>query len=140
MAQNNVRSGRFVVNAAEDLTGMEDRLVELTYSGSTPEVRLPTSNTARGLYVLIEGGEADTNVTVEPLNPDREVRLVAKGTGNPGDSVCLADVATAADKGKVRALPAAAATYRVFGILKAACADGDLALVSPNGPESVTVT
>jgi hypothetical protein len=139
MPQNNVRRGRFLVVAAEDLTGMEDRLVELTHSAGSPRVQLPTSNTSRNLFLLIQGDAAGSNVLVAPIEPESNFRVKAKGAGNPGDSLCLADVATAADKGKVRALPAAAATYRVFAVCEEAFADGGLALARVNGPDSVVV-
>lgn len=138
--QTNVRKGRFLVVASEDLTGMEDRLVVLSHTGGVRRVALPTGNSDRALYLLLEGGASGAEVLVAPLDSESNVRIVAKGAGNPGDSLCLADVATAADKGKVRALPAAAATYRVFAVCEEAFADGGLALARPNGPDSVVVS
>jgi len=67
------------------------------------------------------------------------VRVALKGTCNPGDVLVLADVATAADKGKVRALPAVAGTYRGLGIAEQAGVDGQLVLVRPVMIGNVTV-
>ena len=140
MAQSNVRRGPFPVIAAEDLTGMKDRLVELTHSGGVARVRLPTSNTARNLFLLVDDGASGSSVTVVPLTAEQNLRVKAVGAGNPGDGLCLADVATAADKGKVRAIPSANGTYRVFAVAEETFADGGLALARPNGPDSVTVS
>ena len=66
------------------------------------------------------------------MTPNRSVRIVAKGTGNPGDLLVLADGATvAADKGKVRKVPATAGTYRLVAIAEEAFADGQLVKARP---------
>ena len=52
----------------------------------------------------------------------------------------LADVATAADKGKVRVLPAAAGTYRGLGIAEQVGVDGQLVLVRPAPIGNITVS
>ena len=59
--------------------------------------------------MLVYGAPAGGKATVRPLDPNRTVRVTAKGAGNPGDPLVLADgVTTAADKGKVRKVPATA--------------------------------
>ena len=58
---------------------------------------------------------------------------------NPGDQLVLADVATPADKGKVRVLPATAGTYRVLGIAEQVGVDGQLVLFRPVMIGNVTV-
>ena len=64
---------------------------------------------------------------MRPLTPNRTVRVIAKGTGNPGDLLVLADgVTTAADKGKVRKVPDDDGTYRLVGIAEEAFVDGQL--------------
>ena len=58
-------------------------------------------------------------------------RLVAKGAGNPGDLLVLADgVTTAADKGKVRK-PTTTGTYRLVGVAEEAFVDGQLVRMRP---------
>ena len=131
MSQSNTRVGDFRVLAGEDLTGMEDRLVVLTHDTGVAEVKLPAANTDYALYLVIEGGEDTKLVSVRPVQADRNVRVVLKGTCNPGDLMVLADVGTAADKGKVRVLPAGAGTYRGLGIAEQVGVDGQLVLVRP---------
>ena len=63
----------------------------------------------------------------------------AQGTCNPGDVMVLADTGTAADKGQVRALPAAAGTYRGLGIAEEKGVDGQLVLFRPAMIGNVTV-
>lgn len=131
MSQTNVKTGRFVIPAGEDLTGMEDRLVMLTHDTGVPEVKLPAAN----------DDAADTeNVSVDPIQAGQNYRVVLDGTCNPGDKLVLADGAgTAAKKGKVRALPAAAGTYRVLGIAESSGVDGQLVLMRAASLGFVTV-
>jgi hypothetical protein len=139
MSQSNTRVGDFRVLAGETLTGMEGRLVKMGYDSGVPEVTLPTTNSDLAVYVLMEGAADAALVSVRPLQADRNVRVVLKGTCNPGDVMVLADVATAADKGKVRALPTAAGTYRGIGIAEQVGVDGQLVLVRPAMVGQITV-
>jgi len=127
------------VLAGEDLTGKEGCLVKMGHDTGVPEVTLPAANSDLALYLLMEDGADGKLVTVRPVQPDRNVRLILKGTCNPGDVMVLADVATAADKGKVRALPVAAGTYRGLGIAEQVGVDGQLVLVRPALIGNITV-
>ena len=140
MSQSTTRVGDFRVVAGADLTGMEDRLVVLGQNAGVAQVTLPAANSDLAFYLLIEGGANGKLVSARPVQPDRNVRIVLKGTCNPGDVMVLADVATAADKGKVRTLPAVAGTYRGLGIAEQAGVDGQLVLVRPAMIGNVTVT
>ena len=131
MSQSNTRVGDIRVLAGEALVGMEGRLVKMGHDSGVPEVTLPAANSDLAVYVLIDGGADAKLVSVRPVQADRNVRVVLKGTCNPGDVMVLADVATAADKGKVRALPATAGTYRGLGIAEQVGVDGQLVLVRP---------
>ena len=131
MSQTNTRVGDIPVLAGEDLTGMEGRLVKLTHDSGVAEVVLPTANSDYALYVLIEGAADAALVSVRPIQADRNVRVRLDATSNPGDVLVLADVATAADKGKVRALPADAGTYRGLAIAEEAGVDEQLVLARP---------
>ena len=131
MSQTNTRSGDIPVTAGEDLTGKEDRLVKVANDSGQTVAKLPEANSDLALFVLIEGAEADKTAALRPLSAERNVRLPLKGTCNPGDTLVLADVATAADKGKVRALPAAAGTYRGLAIAEEAGVEGQLVLARP---------
>lgn len=103
-----------------------DRLVVLTHDTGDPEFKLPAANTDDAFYLLLEAGVDNDIVDVEPLCNGREVNVVLKGTCSPGDNLCLADVATPADKGKVRAIPVGAGTYRPFLKAEAVGVDGQL--------------
>ncbi len=140
MSQSNTRVGDVRVLAGEDLTGKEGRLVKLTHDTGVAEVLLPAANGDLALYALIEGAADAALVSVRPIQADRNVRLSLKGTCNPGDVLVLADVATAADKGKVRALPATAGTYRGLAIAEEAGVDGQLVLARPAMVGVLTVT
>ena len=139
MRQSNTRVGDIRVLAGEDLTGMAGRLVKMTHDTGVPEVKLPAANTDYAVYVMIEGGVDAALVSVRPVEAGRNVRVALKGTCNPGDLLVLADVATAADKGKVRALPAVAGTYRGLAIAEQVGVDGQLVLARPAMIGNITV-
>ena len=138
MSQSNTRVGDFAVVAGADLIGMQDRLVVLGNNADVAQVGLPAANGDLAFFVLLEANVAGGIVAVRPLDPARNVRLVLKGTCNPGDVLVLADVATVADKGKVRTLPATAGTYRVLGIAEQVGVDGQAVLVRPAMVGNVT--
>lgn len=115
--QSNTRPvGPFPVLAGEDLTGKLSRLVVLSHDTGVPEVLLPTDNKALALFLLNDEGVDGEMVEVEPLIPGKTYRTTLKDAVNPGDVLVLADVGTAADKGKLRKLPAAAGLYVQIGI------------------------
>ncbi len=128
MSQSNTRVGDFRVLAGEDLTGKESYLVKLTHDSGVAEVLLPAANSDYALFLVLEAAVDAALVSIRPIEANRSVRLVLDGTCNPGDVLVLADVATAADKGKVRALPVAAGTYRGLAIAQEAGVDGQMVL------------
>ena len=140
MSQSDTRVGDFRVLAGEDLTGKSGYLVRLTHDAGVPEVMLPADNGDYALYVLVNGAEDKAYVDVRPLEAGRNVRLELKGLCYPGDVLVLADVGTAADKGKVRARPTAAGTYRGLALAEEVGADGQQVLARPAliGPLTVT--
>ena len=140
MSQSNTRVGDFRVLAGESLVDMAGRLVKLTHDTGVPEVKLPESNDDYALYVVLEGGADAALAAVRPIEAGRTVRVTLKGACNPGDVLVLADVTTAADKGKVRALPATAGTYRGLGIAEEIGVDGQLVLVRPALIGNITVS
>ena len=140
MSQSNTKVGDFRVLAGEDLTGMEGRLVKMGHDTGVAEVTLPAANSDHAVYVLIEGAADTKLVSVRPVQADRNTRVVLKGTCNPGDVIVLADVATVADKGKVRVLPTAVGTYRGLGIAEQVGVDGQLVLVRPAMIGNITVS
>lgn len=132
MSQSNTHEGDLLITANEDLSAMADVLVAPYNSSGQLVVTRPAANNDYAVYVLVYGAVSGGKATVRPLNPNRTVRVVAKGTGNPGDLLVLADgVATAADKGKVRKLPATTGTYRLVAIAEEAFVDGQLVKARP---------
>lgn len=131
MSQSNTRVGDIPVQAGEDLSDKEGRLVKMTHDSGVAEVLLPTANSDYALYALIEGAADAATVSVRPIEAGRNVRLRLNGTCNPGDVLVLADVSVAADKGKVRALPSDAGTYRGLAIAEEAGVDEQLVLARP---------
>jgi len=139
MSQTNTRVGDVRVLAGEALTGKEGYLVKLTHDSGVPEVLLPAANDDYALYVVIEGAADTERVSLRPIEAGRNVRVKLDGTCNPGEVLVLADVATAADKGKVRVLPSAAGTYRGLAIAEEAGVDGQLILCRPALIGNITV-
>jgi len=139
MSQSNTRAGDIRVLAGEALTGKEGYLVALTHDGGVAEVKLPAAITDYALYVVIEGAADAANVSVRPLQPDRNVRLKLKGVCNPGDVLVLAAIA-GSDAGMVRALPSSAGTYRGVALAEEAGVDGQLVLARPAMIGNITVS
>ena len=140
MSQSDTRSGTFRVLAGEDLSEKKGYLAVLTHDTGVPEVKLPTSVGAYAFYLVDDDGVDAAYVDVEPLEAGRNVRAVLKGTCNPGDVLVLADTGAAADKGKVRALPASAGTYRGLAIAEEKGVDGQLVLCRPAMIGLITVS
>ncbi len=140
MSQTNTRVGDIRVAAGEDLTDKEGFLVKMTHDSSVREVLLPTANGDYALYVVIEGAADGENVALRPIEAGRNSRVKLDGTCDPGDVLVLADVATAEDKGKLRALPEDAGTYRGLAIAEEAGVDGQLVLARPAMIGEIVVT
>ena len=135
MSQSNTIEGDLLLTTGEDLSTYADVLVAPYNSSGTIVVTRPAANNDYAVYVLVYGATSGAKATVRPLSPQRTVRVTAKGAGNPGDLLVLADgVTTAADKGKVRSkavLTASSGTYRLVGIAEEAFVDGQLVRVRP---------
>ena len=135
MSQSNTQEGDFLVTTGEDLSTYADVLVAPYNSSGQVVVTRPAANNDYALYVLVYGAVPGGKATVRPLSPSRTVRVTAKGTGNPGDLLVLADgVTTAADKGKVRSksgLTVGSGTYRLVGVAEEAFVDGQLVRTRP---------
>ena len=138
--QTDTKGGLIRVLAGADLTGKRAYLVKMTHDTGVPEVALPAAVTDLALY-LVDDENADGKLaSVEPLTGDRNVRVKLKGTCNPGDVLVLADPTAAADAGKVRALPAAAGTYRGIAVAEEKGVDGQLVLCRPYAVGNVVVS
>lgn len=126
--QTNTRCGIFPHVSAEDLTGLEGRLVTLSAQG----VALQASSTVVQPYLLEDGAAAGEDSDVIPLTSERQQRITLKGTCAKGDTLVAADPSVEADKGKARAKPAAAGTYGIVGIAEEAGVDGQAVLFRPH--------
>ena len=124
-----------MIVANEDLSQLADVLVAPYNNAGELVVTRPAANNDPAVYLLIYGAVPGLPATVRPMSPNRSVRIVAKGTGNPGDLLVLADgVSVAADKGKVRSkssLTAGSGTYRLVAIAEEAFVDGQLVKSRP---------
>jgi hypothetical protein len=138
--QTNTRAGDIPVTAGQDLTGKENRLAKIANDGGSTVAKLPEANSDFALFLIIDGAEEGKAASLRPLSPERNVRVVLKDTCNPGDVLVLADVATPADIGKVRALPAAAGTYRGLLTAEEAGIDGQAVLARPSSLGNIVVT
>ena len=140
MSQSNTRVGDFTVLAGEDLSGMEGRLVVMTHDSGVAEVKLPATNMDYAFYVLVSDAVDGVNVGVHPIEAGRNIRIRLEGVCNPGDVLVLADVATAADKGKVRALPEDVGLYWGLAIAEESGVDEQLVLCRPALMGEITVS
>jgi hypothetical protein len=136
MSQSNTHDGDILITANEDLSTYADVLVVPYNSSGQLVVTRPAANNDYAVYVLVYGAPVAGKATVRPMDPNRTVRITAKGAGNPGDLLVLADgVTTDADKGKVRSkatLTTGSGTYRIVGIAEEAFVDGQLVRTRPS--------
>jgi hypothetical protein len=77
---SNTTEGQLVLPAGDDLTDKEGYVVQILNASGTPKVYLPDNATDAALYLLLEGAEADADVTLIPLVAGRNFRAVAKST------------------------------------------------------------
>lgn len=132
--QSNTRSGSLSMATAATLAGKTGRLVKLGSTGLA-EVAAIADRTP---YLVTEV-ESATAAGVVPFEPSKNHRVVAKGTGSKGDILVNADPTTAADAGKLRALPSANGTYHVQAIAEEDFADGQLVLCRPVSREAIVI-
>ena len=137
--QSNVQVGAVVVLAYATLEDKEGYLAELINDNGTAKVQLPSAVTDLAIYLILEGAAAGQRASVQPLESGRNVRVKLKGTCNPGDKLCLADVATPADAGKVRTIPSANGTYYGFMVAEEVGVDGQLVKARYYGREAIVV-
>ncbi|MGH8018658.1 MAG: hypothetical protein ACREIA_10250 [Opitutaceae bacterium] len=128
---NTIQGGSRKYNSSEALTDKEGYLVNVVDGGSIPELALPTAVTDVSLFVVTDGNALDEESDVIPVVPGAEIRIKAKSTGSAGAILVHADPSTAADKGKVRAIPATAGLYFSPGVAAEDFVDGQLVKVNP---------
>lgn len=134
MAATQNQTGLVPVVTYEDLSDSEGYLVVLVNDSGTLEARLPDATSELATHVVVNGNTAGEYADVEPLDSGRIVSVKAKGTGNPGALLVLADPATAADAGKVLTDPGTRTAGYYVGIALESWVDGQLVRVRPVGP------
>ncbi|MFC5049240.1 hypothetical protein ACFPK9_01220 [Rubritalea spongiae] len=137
--QHDTRRGKLPFVANEDLTGKAGFLAKVVSNAGVPESSLPTANDDSTLYLVEEEAIQGAIAGLKPLSPEENAMVWAKGSGSAGDVLVLADVGTAADRGKVRTLPAGAGDYFSPGIAEEDFEDGQLVRFRPF-PRPVTVS
>jgi len=128
--QSNTKSGPIILPAGETLTDLEGRLVKLVDAGSFCEVKLPEAVSDLALFVLDQGAADEGNVEIIPLEPGRNIRVRANGTGSAGNPVVL-EAISGANIGKVRAVPATEGVYFSPGIAEEDFVDEQLVKIRP---------
>lgn len=137
--QTNTQAGDVVIPAGEDLTAKAAHLALITHAGGAPEAKLPSANTDLATHIVGDPAADGENATLIPLTPGKQSRVKIDGTCNPGDKLVLADTGAAADRGKLRALPAAAGDYIIHAKAEEAGVDGQNVLVRGIGPITESV-
>lgn len=135
VTQTDTKVGQLPLICGEDLTGKEGLLGKLTTTG----VLLPTAITDITPYIVVGGEVITVEGQFKPLTNNENARVFAKGAGSKGASLVLANPATPADKGKVRALPVASGTYRVLAIAEEDFVDGQLVKLRPCSVGNIVV-
>lgn len=130
--QSNTVEGRLAFTADADLTGKEGYLVKLTTgTDGKAEVTLPTDVADPAIFVIVDVPDASyvagNKVYVEPLSPNKNVRLIAAATIAAGDKVILSGTF-----GKVTtATGAGSDTYTVIGYAEEDATAGGYVRVRP---------
>lgn len=121
------------INAGEDLTGLEGRLVKLADAGSEPEVLRPSAVTDICPFLVVREAAHDADCEVLPILGPGNFRVRLNGTVAAGTRVvlCDPDASSGANRGKVETLPAAAGLYYSPGIAEEDGVDEQLVLVRP---------
>jgi hypothetical protein len=91
-AQSDTRKGDLTLIGNVDFTGLENYLAKIGNNGGVPNLYLPASVSDASLYVVMAGREAGAPTAVQVPDTGENVRLLARGTGNAGDKLILADV------------------------------------------------
>lgn len=124
------KEGLIALPAAEDLSAKAGYLAVIVNDSGTPKAALPSDNGDLPVYVIRNGAEAGSLADLEPLHSNVQIQVKAKGTGNAGDLLILADTTTAADKGKVRAITGND-PWLLLGVAEETFVDGQMVKMRP---------
>ena len=124
------REGLIPLPAYEDLSDKEGYLACIYNDSGTPKATLPSDNADMPLYVIRNGNTAGELVDLEPLYSNVQIQVKAKGTGDAGALMILADTGTAADCGKIRAI-SGNDPWLILAVAEETFVDGQLTKVRP---------
>ena len=130
--QSNTQIGARTFICGSDFSSKDGYLAVLSSNSAVPTLSLPSAIGQIPQYLVVDGNTSGKLVTAQPLSPNENIRIVAKGTGTAGAKLVVADPGTAADAGKVRAAPATAGVYVQIGIAEEDFVDGQLVLTRPD--------
>ena len=119
--QSNTRKGPIVIVPNANLTGKEGFLAKLVAGTGQAKAAL-TGAGAQAQFVVLEGGDVTGNVSLQPLNTDQNVRVVA--------AVAIAGGGEVASDTNGKATTATSGDW-VVGIAEADAAIGDYAIIRP---------
>jgi len=134
MSQTNIQIGPIVLPAGNDLTGKEGYLVKIGNNSGKAAIYIADEPSDSPTFVLVEGRTAGELVTVLPLSPDRNSRVVLQGVCTPGD------IMVPEDEGRIRALPNIPGTYRGIAFSEESGVDGQLIKIRPTWLGLITVS
>lgn len=137
MSQSNVQEGKFPVLASEALTA--DLIVTLINDTNVLKAALPNSATDEAIGVVVDTVASGDYVDIQPLDPNKSVRLKLSGTCLPAAQLVLATPDGTVD-GKVVTLPTTPGTYRLVAIAEEVGVDGQSLRARPVGSRLITVT
>lgn len=130
MSQANTKEGDVMIFAGENLTGCEDMLAAPFDLDGQLAVRRPMVGD-RPIYLILYGCRYGSFVTCRPLNPERSVRIVARGAGRPADPLVIADFDSKLHSGKVRAAGPEDEGRAIVGLAEEAFVDGQTVKMRP---------
>jgi hypothetical protein len=125
MNQSNTLNGALVLISAVSLVGKEGTLAVLTDDGLQP----PASRDETSLYLVTEA-ESASAAAVEVLQPGKNIRVRAAGSGSKGDVLILA-ATDGADAGKVVAIGSTEGRFFSPGIAEEDFVDEQLVRCRP---------
>lgn len=126
--QNDTKEGLITILATDNLTDKEGFLVKIENATPVPgQAALPDDNADFCLFVVSAGGAAGAYVDLQPLSPNRNVRVKTSGIIAAGEEVLL----QAPGGTVITRTGAAADTYFSPGIAEEDCASGGFVKIRP---------
>lgn len=101
--QSNTQEGVIqIITGTTSLLGLDGTLCKIKNNAGVPSAFPPATANDITPFVVEDGNVVGQSSGLRPLNPNRNVRIIADGSGSAGDVM----VASANNLGQVHALPA----------------------------------